>query len=176
MLRKHLLKRLIDFTTIFTFCVELLCESSRKSSVSGNIGASSQIYFQNGRGITDLKEAYKTRSEATNNGWTVNNCVPGMGWHNFYAVDTYEDHNCNQVQPTCILFDENDEMLGFCLTYPANATSSAYEHPSPAGIQVLTYLSLSCASFEFLEGFRKLKVKKNLSLRKFKNKLHSKVW
>jgi hypothetical protein len=83
-----------------------------------------------------LKVAYKSRSEATANGWTVNNCIPGMGWHNFYAVDTYEDHNCNRIQPTCILYNERDEMFGFCLSYPGNATSPAYEHPSPAGIQV----------------------------------------
>ena len=108
----------------------------KTTSIKGNIGPRSQVYFQNGYGIQDLRIVYKYRKDAAANGWTVNNCIPGMGWHNFYAVDTYEDHDCKRNQPTCILYNDQDEMLGFCVTYPGFVKSPLYEHPSMDAIRV----------------------------------------
>ena len=119
---------------IVAFCTAKLCTPSE--SGDGNIGASSLVYFQNGPSPNDLKVAYKSRTDATLNGWSVNQCVPGMGWHNFYDVEHYADADCNEVQPTCLLFNERDELFGFCLTYPGNSTSrlNRWEHPNSLAI------------------------------------------
>jgi len=111
---------------------------SNETTGDGNIGPSSLVYFQNGPSPSQLKVAYKTRTDAILNGWTINNCVPGMGWHNFYDVEHYEDSDCNEIQPTCLLFNERDELFGFCLTYPGNSTESTrWEHPNSLAIQAV---------------------------------------
>jgi len=130
----------IDGVTYFIVTVyfvrpDALCEQNENDD--GNIGANSQVYFQNGRGIENLKIAYKHRDEATDNGWTVNNCVRGMGWHNFFEVERYADHDCNRMQPTCILYNEIGEMFGFCLIFPGTGTSPRYEHPNALAIRAV---------------------------------------
>jgi len=128
----------IDGTTYYVVTVYFQVPSklcSADSSGEGNIGATSRVYFQNGPTPADLKVSYKTRTDASLNGWTVNQCVPGMGWHNFYDVEHYADTDCNEVQPTCLLYNEQDELFGFCLTYPGSSRiSRRWEHPTSAGI------------------------------------------
>lgn len=134
MYQNHTIDGITYFVVTAYFAVpENMCIES--PTHEGNIGTSSKVWFQNGKGIGNLKEAYKHRSDAISNGWTVNNCIPGMGWHNFYEVETWQEVNCEAYQPTCILYDEKDEMHGFCLTFPGNSPKSKYfEHPSTAGI------------------------------------------
>jgi hypothetical protein len=102
---------------------------------NGNIGAGSQIYFQNGATDNYLKLGPKNRTQAIAQGWTKNQCIPGMGWHNFFEVEKYDESDCSEVQPTCLLFNEHDELHGFCLTYAGLATSPRFEHPNSAGIE-----------------------------------------
>jgi len=104
---------------------------------NGNIGAKSQIYFQNGPTDNHLKIAPKNRTEAELQGWTRNQCIPGMGWHNFFEVEKYTPTDCSEIQPTCILYNEFNEMHGFCLSFGGMSTSPRYEHPNSAGIEAV---------------------------------------
>jgi len=130
----------INDTTYFVITVyfidpAVICGSKTVGPMPrNNIGTYSQVFFQTGPTPNYVRHAPKTRAAATNLGWTVNQCVPGMGWHNFYEVDKYEEHDCNEVQPTCILYDENDNMIGYCLTYPGMASGGRWEHPSAAAV------------------------------------------
>jgi len=124
-----------EYFVITAYFVEpsLICTTS--DSDSGNIGSESLVFFQNGGSINELKVAPKNRSVAISQGWTKNQCIPGMGWHNFFEVEKYEQTDCTEVQPTCILYNEFDEMHGFCLTFAGLASSPRYEHPNSAGIE-----------------------------------------
>jgi len=112
--------------TVYFIQPNLICSGGLKN---GNLGSESQIFFQTGPSDKYLRIGPKKRSEVAT-GWTRNNCFPGMGWHNFYGVEKYEETDCTEVDPTCLLYNEKDELIGFCLRYEGKVTSPRFERGS----------------------------------------------
>jgi hypothetical protein len=127
----------VDYFVITSYFVSpnLICVLSE--SDSGNIGARSLVYFQNGDSIFEYKTAPKNRTVAISQGWTKNNCIPTMGYHNFFEVEKYQPRECTEMQPTFILYNEFEEMIGYGVTFIGNGTSTRFEHPTSSVIQVI---------------------------------------
>jgi hypothetical protein len=127
----------IDYFVITAYFVNpnLICSPSQ--SDSGNIGANSLVHFQNGASIEQFKTAPKNRTVAISQGWTKNNCIQTMGYHNFFEVEKYQPKECSEMQPTFILYNKAEEMIGFGVTFIGNGTSPRFEHPTSGVIQVI---------------------------------------
>jgi hypothetical protein len=116
---------------------EIICTVGRNETDLETEGTGTGLWFQNGPTPTDLILVSKNRTEAINDGWTKNSCFPGMGSHNFFAVETYESKNCTESQPTFLLFNKQDELQGFGFTVTGNAESKYFEHPPNAAISII---------------------------------------
>jgi len=77
------------------------------------------------------------------------------GNHNFFEVEYYEDHDCTEVQPHCLLFNERDELAGFCFAFPSLMSSPRFEHSTVEGINVKKGKVLH---LNFHENFVQMKV------------------
>ena len=59
------------------------------------------------------------------------------GNHNFWQTERYEEHHCDEIQPTFVLYNQTDDtMLGFGFTIPGAVDLPRYESPPNAVIGV----------------------------------------
>lgn len=113
------------FVNPFTICTEGRTEADLTTS-----GTGTGLWFQNGPTANFLIEVPLDRSAGWAKGWSNNKCWRAMGMHNFWQTEKYEEHECNEIRPTFVLFNETDDsMLGFGFTIPGSVSLPRYESP-----------------------------------------------
>lgn len=104
---------------------ETLCNPGKPKTP--NIGKDGQLLFQIGRGIENLREGYKNRKDSEANGWTCGNCIPGMGGHDFYGVEKYEENECKWFEPTFLSYNMEGQLIGFGFFFTGTTSSPTHE-------------------------------------------------
>lgn len=123
--------------TAYFISPEKVCGVGRLESDLEIEGTAQGLWLQNGPTPADFIQVPTNRQAANAEGWTMNQCFPGMGAHNFYQVDKFEEHGCNEVRPAFGLYNKNDTMHGFGLIVPGTATSKKFEYPPGLAIQAI---------------------------------------
>jgi len=110
-----------------------ICSGGRSDEALTEEGTGSGLWLQNGPG--EFLEVPKKRP--TTGDWTVNNCFPAMGYHNFYRVPNYTPTNCTQMDPIFGLYNRNNDLHGFGFITVGNDTRPRFEHPPPTAIKAI---------------------------------------
>jgi charged multivesicular body protein 7 len=129
-----------DFFVITAYFVNpfSICSEGRTLLDLALNGTGTGLWFQNGPSANFLIEVSKDRATGWSKGWSKNNCWRAMGNHNFWQTEKYEEHNCNEIRPAFVLFDQvEDEMLGFGFTIPGSVNLTRYESPPNAVISAI---------------------------------------
>lgn len=66
--------------------LDTICTTGRHLSDLISEGTGNGLWFQNGPNPNTLINVPRTRSAASQLGWTDTECFPGMGLHNFFEV------------------------------------------------------------------------------------------
>jgi len=116
----------------------IICEGGRSESALTTEGTGTGLWFQNGATPADLLFVPKNRTEAIAEGWTKNACFPGMGSHNFYEVEKYEETGCLETQAAFILYSKAGDMMGFGFHIQGVAQSERWtEYPPNLAISAI---------------------------------------
>jgi len=128
-----------DVYTLTTYFVdpESICTTGRTAADLASQGTGTQLYFQNGPTPKDLIIPPKDRATAIAQGWTQNNCFVGMGWHNFYQVEHFQDTQCLEVRPVFLLFNKYDQLKAFGYVAFGHAVSDHFEQPDATAIKLI---------------------------------------
>lgn len=118
-----------------------ICTVGRSYSQMVAQGTSAALYLQNGPTPATLITVPPQRAAAIDQGWTKNKCFVGMGYHNFYQSQKYQDSQCLAFRPAFLLYDAeiNGYLRGFGLAALGNAFSinNRYEYPSSGAIKLI---------------------------------------
>jgi hypothetical protein len=99
-------------------------------------GTGTGIYFQNGASPNAQINAPMNRTGASEDGWTDCECFPGMGLHNFFEVEKWQETNCTQIQPTQATFNLDNELTGFVFQALGPSSNPQYETPPNLALMV----------------------------------------
>lgn len=122
-------------TTVYFVDPSIICTSGRNVSDLDTQGTGTVVLIQNGTNPdAGLVSIPRNRSFALQQGWTMNQCFRGMGHHNFFQIENYQDHNCTEVFPFFGLFTEKGELLGFGFSNPGTVKHHRFENPSAQAI------------------------------------------
>lgn len=113
-----------------------ICTTGRTESDLLLRGTGTGLWFQNGPTSRYLKSVSNYRSRASSEGWSNCECFPGMGLHNFWKVEEWQQTNCREILPAQILFTLDGEMLGFVFQVFSTTSSPRFERPQTARIYV----------------------------------------
>lgn len=117
---------------------ETICQEGRTEEDLLIDGTGTGLYFQNGPTPADLIRVPKDRVNATAEGWTKNACFPGMGYHNFFGVEHYEETGCLETGAAFLMFNKPGELLGFGFHIQGVANSTKYvEYPPNLAISAI---------------------------------------
>jgi len=128
------------FFVVTAYFVEpsIICEGGRTEESLTTEGTGTGLWFQNGPTPADLIQVPMNRADAEAEGWSHNSCFPGMGRHNFFQVDKFEETGCLETRPAFILYNKQDEMTGFGFTAQGVAASARWvEHPPNLAIELI---------------------------------------
>jgi len=114
-----------------------ICTSGRSSSDLKASGTGTATQIQNGPTPADLKLLPRQRSEAIAQSWSVNKCFVGMGYHNFYKVESFAETNCLEIFPIFGLYDYNGDQIGFGFVAVGTSESNHFEHPPAAAVKLI---------------------------------------
>ncbi len=106
-------------------------------------GTGSGIWVQSGSTPLDpdsLVVFPPKRSIASSQGWTNCECFNGMGLHNFWKVEEWNNLNCTEILPVQILYTpDKEELLGFVFQVFGPTSSTRFERPFKQGIYVRSF-------------------------------------
>jgi len=115
-----------------------ICTTGRTESDLQSKGTGDSLYFQNGAlplNSSNLIRVPLNRTHAIRDGWTKNQCFFGMGYHNFYKSEEFQDTNCDEIRPAFLLYNSDDELHGFGFAGRGMASSPRFEHPGSSAIK-----------------------------------------
>jgi hypothetical protein len=117
----------------------IICTSGRTEDSVANDGTATGVYLQNGPTPANTIQIPYKRADAIAAGWTKNNCFVGMGYHNFFQSEKYQDTQCTAFRPVFGLYGADDQIQGFGLTSVGKAYSAnnRYEYPSSGAIKLI---------------------------------------
>jgi len=126
-------------TTAYFYEPSKICTEGRTEADLKKNGTATGLFFQDGATPATTIAVPLTRAAANAEGWSMNNCFVGMGRHNFYKSETFGESNCTVIRPAFLLFNSNDQLIGFGLTATGHATSidSRFEHPPARAIKMI---------------------------------------
>jgi hypothetical protein len=116
---------------------DTICTVGRSAEQLESEGTGNGLWFQNGISPASLIQAPLERGAAITEGWSKNACFFQMGVHNFYQLDTFDATNCNQMRPAFLLFNLNDQLIGFGYVSPGKVASKYFENPSYLAIRAI---------------------------------------
>jgi len=116
---------------------EIICTTGRNDSSLETEGTGTGLWVQNGTNPLSFVYVPRNRSEGYEQGWTRNQCFPGMGSHNFNRVEEYTGHNCTEMFPVFGLYNRVDELMGFGFISPGAIINHRFENPPNAAIQLI---------------------------------------
>jgi len=121
--------RLFVVLTAYFVPPESICSTGRTVFDLIDQGTGTGLWFQNGQSPNAQIDVPLMRSDASELGWTDCECFPGMGLHNFFEVDKWQETNCDRVQPTQATFNLDEEMTGFVFQIFGPTNSTRFETP-----------------------------------------------
>jgi len=146
----------IDSYTLTSYYVDpvTICSSGRAPSALTTQGTGSALYFQNGTDSSapNLIKAPMKRSDALSQGWSNNQCFPGMGVHCWYQQEQFKDTACNRILPVFLLYNTAGELLGFGFQHVGKSYSIRYEHPDAVAVGLIVGPSVSPCLLEKAGG------------------------
>jgi hypothetical protein len=134
-----------DFYVLTAYLVDpsTICTTGRTEASLNEGGTGTGVWIQNGTSAEDFVQLPQDRpeseNESVNNGWTKNNCLPSMGFHNFYSVkQQWADTNCTEMVPVFGLYNKDTKKLhGFGFHTVGNIIDPRFEQPSMAIIRLI---------------------------------------
>jgi len=132
----------LNFQEIFTLTTyfvhpDTICTGGRSSSDLKTQGTGTGLYFQDGPSPANITSPPLTREQAITEGWSKNDCFPGMGWHNFYKVEEFAATDCLEVRPVFLIYDSEDKLKAFGYVAFGESTSSRFEAPGAVAIKAI---------------------------------------
>jgi len=132
----------LNFQEIFTLTTyfvhpDTICTGGRSASDLKNQGTGTGLYFQDGPSPANVTSPPLTREKAIVEGWSKNECFPGMGWHNFYKVEDWANTDCLEIRPIFLLYDSEDKLKAFGYVAFGESTSSRFEAPGAGVIKAI---------------------------------------
>jgi len=134
-----------DYFVLTAYVVEpsTICTTGRTAASLTEEGTGTGIWIQNGPSADTTVQIPQNRpeseNEATNQGWTKNNCLPSMGFHNFFSVkQQWAPTSCTKMVPVFGLYDKDSKKLhGFGFHTVGNIIDPRFEQPSMAIIRLI---------------------------------------
>jgi len=115
-----------------------ICTSGRSASdLNGASGTGTLTQIQTGPTPASLKVLPRQRAEAIAQSWTENKCFIGMGYHNFYNVESFAATNCSEIFPIFGLYDNNGDQIGFGFVAVGTSESKHFEHPPATAVKLI---------------------------------------
>jgi hypothetical protein len=113
-----------------------ICTTGRRKSDVKNNGIGTGLYLQNSNTVPpSLIKVPMKRGDAIKEGWSKNECFFGMGYHNFYKSEEFNQTDCLEIRPVFLLYNSDDELHGFGFASSGAATSPRFEHPGPSALK-----------------------------------------
>ncbi|CAG7819492.1 unnamed protein product [Allacma fusca] len=116
---------------------ETICTTGRSESSLDTEGTGYGLWFQRGASPLESEEVPMKRTDAIAKGWTKNSCFVGMGRHNFYEVDTYDETNCTKSEGYFLLYNKQEELSGFGFRIQGLVESRYIEQPPNIAISLI---------------------------------------
>ncbi|OXA63670.1 uncharacterized protein LOC110863034 [Folsomia candida] len=119
------------FLTAYFVNPAIICTTGRDPTTYHAEGTGSGLYFQNGPTPhpSNVVDVPTYRPDAAAEGYTNCECLPGMGFHNFWQVEKWDDTNCREVQPIQLLYNWDGAMIGFVFQILAKSSNPQFEVP-----------------------------------------------
>ncbi|OXA47255.1 hypothetical protein Fcan01_18035 [Folsomia candida] len=116
-----------------------ICSTGRNETSLHSQGTGTGLYFQNGATPhpSNLVNVPTYRPDAAKEGYTNCECLEGMGLHNFWQVEKWQDSNCREVQPIQLLYNLDGAMVGFVFQIFAKLSHRMFEFPPTQGLKVI---------------------------------------
>jgi charged multivesicular body protein 7 len=129
-----------DYFVLTMYFIEptRICTSGRNETDLENEGTGTHVFIQNGTSPNGpLVQIPKNRTVALAENWSKNQCLQGMGLHNFYGVEQYQSKNCTEMFPFFGLYNNDGELLGFGSANPGTVVNPRFENPSSGAIALI---------------------------------------
>lgn len=124
-------------STVYFIPPELVCTTGRNSSSLVTEGTGLGMWIQQGPTPASSLAVARNRTEAYKQGWSMNSCFVGMGRHNFYQVETYDETNCTKSEGYFLLFNRDEQLSGFGFRIQGEIPSKYVEHPPNLAISLI---------------------------------------
>ncbi|OXA47514.1 hypothetical protein Fcan01_17581 [Folsomia candida] len=129
---------------IILLCLKCtICAEGRSSDQLTIDGTGTQFYFQNGSDPSHLIVVPNDRTQALAEGWSNNKCFVGMGVHNWFQQEKFQETNCNYFRPAFLLYNLRNKLIGFGFHHVGKSFSNRVEHPPAAVAKSIVGSSVS---------------------------------
>jgi len=128
-----------EYFVITTYLVDpsIICTSGRQESDLVTEGTGQGVWIQNGPTPDDFMEIPFLRTDALEDGWSDNNCFPGMGLHSWYKMEDWAESNCDVQVPIFGLYNKANELLGFGFSVSGTVVNPHFENPPTLAVQLI---------------------------------------
>jgi len=128
-----------DYFILTAYFVEPaeICSTGRNETDLIDEGTGRGAWIQIGDTPSKLLPIPDLREEALLNGWSNNNCFPGMGRHSWYRMEDYEASNCEVQVPVFGLWNRQMELQGFGFSVSGTTVNPHFENPPTAAVQII---------------------------------------
>ncbi|OXA45103.1 uncharacterized protein LOC110857210 [Folsomia candida] len=128
-----------DVYTLTAYFVDpsTICSQGRTSSQFTSDGTGTQLYFQNGPDPSNLIVVPNDRTQALTEGWSDNKCFVGMGVHNWFQQEKFQETNCNYLRPAFLLYNVRNKLIGFGFQHVGKSVSTRVEYPPATVVKMI---------------------------------------
>jgi charged multivesicular body protein 7 len=143
-----------DVYTLTAYFVDpaTICTTGRVPTALQTEGTGAVLKFQNGTNPSALITAPQDRTVALSEGWSDNNCFPGMGVHNWYKQEELQATNCDYILPVFLLYTKQNQLLGFGFQHVGVSNSPRFEHPKGNVVKLIVGPSVSPCLVQKADG------------------------
>lgn len=100
-------------------------------------GTGTDLTFQKGATPDTLISAPHDRADALAQEWSDNKCFVGMGVHNWYKQEHFQDDQCDSLRPVFLLYKKQDnKLMGFGFQHVGKSEHPRFEHPPSTVVKV----------------------------------------
>lgn len=114
----------------------IICTKGRYMTDLNSDGTATTVSFQHGPNPSRTIKAPLERSVAISAGWSNSACFPGMGFHDWYQQEKFQDTKCDKMHPVYLLYGKDNKLVGFGWMAVGNFNSPRYEHHKGAVFKV----------------------------------------
>ncbi|OXA64171.1 uncharacterized protein LOC110852818 [Folsomia candida] len=121
----------------------IICTKGRYMTDLNSDGTATTVSFQHGPNPSRTIKAPLERSVAISAGWSNSACFPGMGFHDWYQQEKFQDTKCDKMHPVYLLYGKDNKLVGFGWMAVGNFNSPRYEHHKGAVFKMVIGPSVS---------------------------------